>query len=201
MLSMLFLTNMPPASNIPPYKLAIRANLPLTLSNIDFNNASLYDTLPDYQANAVLETINTYCDGMDEINNDPFGSGCFFKTVVVQNSNISICIVLLNQFVFHQAAAYVLFFDTEQKKLLPSVFPFKIYASYEIFKNNLIQTYLKKHFQITAPDLELIEKNEQYYYQTQRLYHNGTFNQIELTQFKIYKDSVSIHLQTMLPLE
>lgn len=100
--------------------------------------------------------------------------------------------ILLKHMPGDQLNSKIIFYNNISKTFVDTVIDFNIHASYDISRGKLITSNLKKHFNITTPEIQLVDYDNDKIndYKFTRLYHNGTMNAIETIILKVNNDKI-----------
>lgn len=92
----------------------------------------------------------------------------------------------------------VLFYDNQKKEYADNVFDFNLWVLYDFDNGKLAPTKLKTKFEITVPEIEVVDFNKDGIndFKFVRLFHNGTINAIHSTILTIKDNKVdTLHFE------
>ena len=172
-----------------------RMNFPLILSNIKIRD-SMKPVLMDTTVESKIDKIiNSYY--FDECGGDSSESyfsrkDIYYGTIQLSDSLETLYLILLKHIPGEQLNSKVIFYNNISKTFADTIIDFNIYASYDISNGKLNASNLKKQFNITVPDIQLVDYDHDKIndYKFTRLYHNGTLNAIETFILKVNNGKV-----------
>ena len=164
----------------------VSAESPVTLSQVNFTGSNSEN--PPARVNNRIKRIilNNYFDsGFDSSESLIKISDVYFNTVRINSGDYSYYIVIFKE--PQPVRATIFAYNNKLDSVLETEIDYKIHAMYDINDNNLTDSNLKKEFNITYPDIELVntDSNGTGRLKIQRLFHNGTINAKETSIYKI----------------
>jgi hypothetical protein len=174
----------------------IDSKFPLYISKIDFESKYNLVQLNDEINSKILKTVINYYNtesGVDETYKKEFSlKDCYFKTIRLQDKSQTIFVIILKSFPTKELSSKVLFYDNISKQFIGNPIDFKIYALYDFVNGKIKPTNLKKLFKIEIPEINITDKDNdgKNEFEFTRLYHNGTYNAIELSLLKVTKNKI-----------
>ncbi len=86
----------------------------------------------------------------------------------------------------------MLFYDNQKKEFADEMFDFNLWALYDFENGKLTPTNLKTDFEITTPEIEIVDFNKDGIndFKFVRLMHNGTFNAIHTTILTVTNNKI-----------
>jgi hypothetical protein len=162
---------------------AIDMNFPLRISDLDLRNSKNVfhpnDGVVSKINNTVRDFYNTSCVPDSQYSY----KDTYINTIRLRDSLQTIYLVLLRYYPTEDFNCMALFYDNERKEFADEAFEFKLYALYSFDEGKLKSTTLKTGFNLTFPEVELVDYNKDGIndYRFTRLFHNGTFNAIHTT--------------------
>jgi hypothetical protein len=174
---------------------AIDVNFPLSLEDIDLQDDKNGLHLNDGINSRIEETIKDYyfneCSGdSNEINFKV--KAVYINTIRLHDSLHTIFLILLNHPTGGRVNSKVLIYNNETKDFADKTLDFNIHALYDFENGKLNPTNLKTAFEITTPEIEIVDFNKDGLndYKFTRLLHNGTFNSIQTTIISVANNQI-----------
>ncbi|UII19613.1 hypothetical protein [Fulvivirga ligni] len=161
----------------------IDGKLPLRLNELNFEDHNNYVHLNDGINSKIEETVKVYAKDFEYFDSTQTYKDIYINTVRLHDSLQTIYLVLLKHYPTGEVNSRVLFYDNQQKEFANSVFDFNLFGLYHHNNGKLTSTNLKTDFEITTPEIEVVDFNKDGIndFKFVRLWHNGTFNAIHTT--------------------
>ena len=171
---------------------AIDGKLPLRLDKIDLNDKNKTIQLNDGINSKIEEVIKDYAKDFEFYDSTQTYKDTCINTIRLHDSLQTIHLVLLKHFPTGVVNSKVLFYDNQKKEYADNVFDFNLWVLYDFSNGKLTPTKLKTDFEITAPEIEVVDFNKDGIsdFKFVRLWHNGTFNAIHTTILTIKDNKV-----------
>ena len=178
---------------------AIEVKFPLYLTEIDLDDKENTVYLNDRIVSKIDETIKEYATDIEFYDSSQTYMDNYINTFRLRDSLCTLFLVLLKHYPTGAVNSKVLFYDNQKKEFAEKIVDFNLHALYDFDNEYLKSTNLKTAFNITTPEIELVDydTNGLNDYKFVRLWHNGTFNAIHTTILSV-KDS---HIDTLLFIE
>lgn len=163
----------------------VTAQSPVILSQVNFTADS--ETPPakvNYRIKRIV--LNYYFDsGLDSAENLIKLSDVYFNTVKINTGDYSYYITIFKSPAPLRATIFA--YNNKLDSVLETEVDYKIHAMYDIIGDKMADSNLKKEFNITFPDIELVngDSNGTSELKIRRLFHNGTINGKETSVYKI----------------
>lgn len=174
----------------------VTSEFPLFINKVDFeskqNLIQLNDEINSKISKTVTEFYNTE-SGVDEDYKKYFSlKDCYFKTIKLDEKSKTVFVIILKRYPSKELTSKVLFYDKNRKQFIGNPVEFKIYALYDFDNGKIKATNLKELFKIKSPEIKLTDKDNdgENEFEFTRLWHNGTFNAIELSVLKVTENKI-----------
>lgn len=179
-------------NSIPLIISAIDAKFPLRLDKISLDDKNNTVQLNDGIIAKIEEVVKEYAKDFEFYDSSQTNKDTHLNTIRLQDSVQTIFLVLLKHYPTGEINSRVLFYDNQKKEFAESVFDFNLWVLYNFENGKLTPTKLKTDFNITAPEIEIVDfnKDEINDYKLVRLWHNGTFNAIHTTILTVRNNKV-----------
>lgn len=177
---------------------AIDGELPLRLDEIDLNDKNKTNQLNDEINSKIEEVIKDYAKDFEFYDSTQTYKDTYINTIRLHDSLQTLHLVLLKHYPTGAVNSKVLFYDNQKKEYADNVFDFNLWGLYDFDYGKLTPTKLKTDFEITAPEIEVVDfnKDEINDFKFVRLWHNGTFNAIHTTILTIKDNKVdTLHFE------
>ena len=174
-----------------PHIKMVNAVFPLNLEKVDFN--ATYDVPPNVRNHIeqMLLSAHVSMDTSADIDT-------YLNTIEIEARQRRYYVVLTKQMPSADLNGTILCMDSASGIFYRETAELKLFALYEINGKKLKPSYLKKLFNITSPEIELVDSSGNL--RLTRLWHNGTFNAIEHIVLRFSMDKTDTISMERLPL-
>ena len=165
------------------YISVIDTKFPLRLNEINLQDKNNIIQLNDGIISKIEETIKEYANECDFYDSTQTYKSTYINTIRLHDSLQTIFLILLKHYPTGYVNGKVLFYDNSDKEFADKVFDFNMWVLYHFEEGELKPTYLKTLFNITIPEIELVDYDKDGIndFKFTRLWHNGTSNAIHTT--------------------
>lgn len=163
----------------------ISSGLPVELKTVDLQNElhlkQISDGIRAGIENAIIDYYFNYCNSDSSTFDLYTYEQCYLGTIELKTSSNYTLYWVIFRHLLGSINSSVLFYDKEKKSFLPNNYYLNIHALYHEEDGKLEEGYLKSHFMISLPEIDLISFDQDSFtdFKLTRLYHNGTANAIE----------------------
>ena len=177
---------------------AVDGKLPLRLDEIDLNDKNKIIQLNDGINSKIEQVIKDYAKDFEFYDSTQTYKDTYINTIRLHDSLQTIHLVILKHYPTGVVNSKVLFYDNHKKEYADNVFDFNLWVLYDFDNGQLTPTKLKTDFEITTPEIEVVDFNKDGIsdFKFVRLWHNGTFNAIHTTILTIKDNKVdTLHFE------
>ena len=171
---------------------AIDGKLPLRLNELNLKDKNNSVQLNDRVNSKIEKTVKDYAKDFEFYDSTQTYKDIYINTIRLYDSLYTIYLVLLKHYPTDEVNSRALFYDNQKKEFVDNVFDFNLWVLYDFEHGKLIPTKLKTDFEITTPEIEVVDFNKDGVndFKFVRLWHNGTFNAIHTTILTVKNNKV-----------
>ncbi len=171
---------------------AIDRKLPLRLDELNIEDKNNTIQLKDGINSKIEEVIKDYAKDIEFYDSIQTYKDTYIGTIRLHDSLQTIYLVLLKHNPANEVNSRVLFYDNQKKEFADNVFDFNLWVLYDFVNGKLTPTKLKTDFEITTPEIEVVDFNKDGIndFKFVRFWHNGTFNAIHTTILTVKNNKI-----------